>query len=83
MSDKDAEETLSALGGEVTEESKKKIQQRMEQVRKMFRQSKISGTSSVTYESVTQPELEASDFQFSPPDDAELKESLFGGFLGQ
>jgi outer membrane lipoprotein-sorting protein len=82
FTDEQIEEGVKGLGQEVTEESKKKMRQMMERSRKLMSTMKMKGSSTELHKSVSSPELKASDFQFSPPQSAALKESLFGGFLG-
>ena len=82
LTDEQIEEGVKSLGQEVTEENKKRMRQVMEQSRKMMSTMKIQGSTTELHENVSSPELNASDFQYSPPQGATLKESLFGGFLG-
>ena len=82
LTDEQIGEGVKSLGQEVTEENKKKMRQIMERSRKMISTMKMKGSSTELHENVSSPELKASDFQFSPPQGATSKESLFGGFLG-
>ena len=44
---------------------------------------KLSGTSTELHQKISTPALKPDDFQFTPPKDAVLKDSLFGGMLEQ
>jgi hypothetical protein len=70
------------LGQEVTEETKKNTRQTMERTRRMMKTMNMKGSSTEVHSTVSSPELDETDFKFSPPKGTALKESLFGGILG-
>ncbi len=82
MTDEQLEAGIKSLGQEVTEETKKNMREMMEKSRSMIKTMKMKGTSTELHATVSSPELNETDFQFSPPAGAVLKESLFGGTLG-
>lgn len=79
MSDEDIENALGVLGQEVTEESKKNMKEMMDMSRQVLAERKIKGTLTEVYREVSSPELSQDDFEYTPPPNAVLKESLFEG----
>ena len=82
MTDEELEEAIKGLGQEVTDETKKNMRQMMERTRKMMKTMNMKGSSTEVHSSVSSPELDDTDFKFSPPKGTVLKESLFGGIVG-
>ena len=83
MTDEQVDEAIKGMGQEVTDESRKNMRKMMESSRTMLQTMKMKGSSTEIHTDVSSPELSGSDFKFAPPQDAVLKESLFGGVLGQ
>ena len=83
MTGKQLDEAVRGMGLEVTEENKKKVREQMAQSTKLVKAMKISGTFTELYLKVSAPALKTDDFQFVPPKDAVLKDSLFAGLLGR
>ena len=77
MTDEELEKTIKAMGQQVTDESKKNMREMMEQSQKVLKAG-LKGSSTELHASVSSPELNTNDFNFSPPEGAVLKESLFG-----
>ncbi len=82
LTDEQLEEGVKALGQEATAENMQRMRELMERSRKVVSTMKMTGSVTEVHASASSPELNAADFQFSPPPDTELKESPFGGFLG-
>jgi hypothetical protein len=81
MTDKQIEEALRGLGEEVNAESKAKMKKRMAGIKQMIAQVKLKGMSTETQNDIQSPELKEDDSHFTPPDNAQPKQSLFGNFL--
>ena len=81
LTEKQFEEAIRGMGLAVTEENKKSMRERMAQSMKLLRTMKIRGTSTEVQRNISSPQLKKEDFAFTPPKDAVLKESLFGGLL--
>jgi hypothetical protein len=81
MSDAELEQAIEGLGEKVNEESKTKMRKMMAGARERIKAMNLKGTSTEIYSSVSSPELDQDDFQYTPPEGTVLKESLFGGFL--
>lgn len=82
FTDEQLEASIKSMGMKVTEESKKNMKEMMARSRDVFKNMKINGTSTEIQVKISSPDLSKKDFQYAPPKDAELKESLFGGILG-
>ncbi len=82
LTDEQLEETIKGLGQEVTEETKKNMKQMMERASAMTKTMKLKGLSTELQKNVSSPELDVTDFEFTPPKNATLKESLFGKDFG-
>lgn len=81
MDDAQLEESIKALGREVTKESKQEMKRLIEQSEELFAMTKIKGTSTEIYREVSSPMLKREDFEFDLPAGVILKESLFDGFM--
>lgn len=77
MNDAQLEETLKAMGQEVTEENKNKYREMLESMSKMS----VRGTVTENHESITSPDLNPKDFQFTFPEGTTLLSS-FDAMLG-
>lgn len=76
MTDEMIEETLGMMGEEVTEESKKRIRDMMDQSREMMEEVKLKGLSTEQHAKISSPELSAADFRYELPKDAKRRDSL-------
>jgi len=81
-SDQELEDSIRALGQEVTEESKKNMKEMMEGMKNMMKNMDLKGSSIEQHTVISTPELSESDFQYIPPEGTVQKESLFGELLG-
>ena len=81
MTDEQIEEALKGLGEEVNAESKARMKKRMAGIKQMMAQVKLKGMSTETQNDIQSPEFDEDDFEFTPPDNAQRKQSLFGNFL--
>ena len=82
MTDESIEESIKAMGQEVTEESKQRMRETMKTAAEALKGTNTKGSSTETHTDISFPELSKDDFEFAVPEGAELKESLFGGVLG-
>ncbi len=82
MTDEELEQTIKAMGQEVTEENKKSMREMMNGSRDAFKTMKIRGSSTELHVKISSPQMSKKDFQFAVPEGTVLKESLFGGLLG-
>jgi hypothetical protein len=78
ISDADLEKSLRAMGQPVTEESKKQMRDMMQSARNALKNGGPDGSSTETQIAISSPDLTESDFHFTPPNGAALKDSLFG-----
>ena len=78
MTDEQLEEAIKGMGQKVTEESKQKTREMM----KSLKTAQLKGSSTELHADILTPDATKNDFQFTPPKDSVLKESLFGGVLG-
>ena len=82
MTDEQLEESIKAMGKEVTEESKRSVREMMKKSMAMLKTSKLKGSTTETHTAISSPELKDGDFVYEVPKGAVLKESLFGSVLG-
>lgn len=82
MTDEDIEEALKSMGQEVTDESRQKMKEMMEQSKDVVRAAMLKGSSTELHVEISSPAATANDFQFAPPKGSVLKDSLFGNVLG-
>jgi hypothetical protein len=82
MTDESLEESIKAMGQEVTEENTQRMREVMKRTADSVKGMDIKGSSTETHTDISFPELTKDDFQFAVPEGTELKESLFGGVLG-
>lgn len=77
LTDEQIEEMMKGMGLEITEESKKKMKERMKEPDDEHENKELRGSSTESYVKISSPELSAKDFNFTPPPGAVLKKSLF------
>jgi hypothetical protein len=82
MTDEDMAKAIKAMGLEVNDETKKNMRDMMEKSKAALNTASLKGSMMEVQAHVSSPALTAKDFQFTPPADAVLKDSLFGGLLG-
>jgi outer membrane lipoprotein-sorting protein len=82
MTDEDMAKAMKAMGLEVNDETKKNMRDMMEKSKAALNTAALKGSMTEVQAHVSSPALTAKDFQFTPPADAVLKDSLFGGLLG-
>ena len=78
MTDKMIEDSLRATGQEVSKESLSRMREMIKNARKTLETAQLKGNTVESHMRITFPELEATDFIFSPPIGARLNKSLFG-----
>jgi len=81
LTDEQLEQALTAMGQEVTQESKDNMKEMLEKSRAMLKTTKLTGSTTELHVKVSFPALSKSDFKFTLPEDAVLKDSLFEGML--
>ena len=81
LTDKEIEETLEGMGVEVTDESKERMAQMMEESEASVKNVKLKGFTVELHTGISFPELHQKDFKYEVPDGTELKDSLFGGIF--
>lgn len=81
MTDEQIEEALATMGTDVTPESVANMREMMENAAKMMETSNLTGDITETHVTISFPELNESDFQFTPPEGAVLTDSLFSGIF--
>lgn len=81
-SDEELEESIRALGQEVTEESKKNMKEMMESMKSMMKNMDMKGSSIEQHTVISSPEVDDTDFSYTPPEGTVQKDSLFGELLG-
>jgi len=81
MTDQQLEETIKAMGQEVTKESREAMRKMMKQAEDMMQTDKMKGTTTELHSKIATPKLIEGDFAFKVPVDTALKESLFGEVL--
>ncbi len=80
--DEELDEALKAMGQEPTEATRKSMRELMSSSQALFKNVKITGTSTETHTNISSPVLSHMDFQFVPPNDAVMKDSLFDSITG-
>lgn len=83
LTDEQLEETIKGMGKEVTDESKQKMKEMMEKSKEALKTASIKGSSTELHTDISTSHATAKDFQFTPPKDSVLKDSLFGEVLGE
>ncbi len=78
ISDADLKKAIQAMGQPVTDEALQKMREMMASAQQALKGGS-SGLSTETQTEIATPNLGASDFQFTPPPGATLKETLFDG----
>ena len=81
VTDQQLEESIKAMGLEVTEERKESMRKMMKQLEETMRTASLRGISTELYVKIDTPKLMEGDFVFKLPDGTALKESLFDGML--
>ncbi|NQU43315.1 DUF2092 domain-containing protein [bacterium] len=81
MTDDQIEESLKAMGEEVTEEKKENMRQMMDKAGEALKNMGMSGSSVEVHTNISSPELGEGDFQPDLPTDAVLKESFMGAVM--
>jgi hypothetical protein len=79
--DQQLEESIRAMGKEVTPESMDEIRKTMTQVLDDMKNAKTKGLLTETQEKISTPTLSQQDFEFKIPPGTVLKESVFGEVL--
>ena len=79
MTDQQLDEAIKASGQEVTNASRQQMRDMMKQTQETMKTANLMGTSTEIHLKISSPDLTAADFAFTPPADAPLKASLFGG----
>ncbi len=82
MTDEQLEEAIKSMGQKVTEESKQKMKEMMKKSNDVINSASLKGSSTELHAEISTPDAIAKDFQFTPPKDSVLKDSLFGNVLG-
>ena len=82
MTNERLDDTLKLMGRDVTEENRKSLREMMNVSRNIVKTTKVKGVSTETHTKISSPELNKTDFEFEPPKDAVLKDTLFGGIFG-
>jgi outer membrane lipoprotein-sorting protein len=82
MSDEDMAKAIKAMGLEVNDETKKNMREMIEKSKSTLNTSTLKGSVTEIQAHVSSPSLTEKDFHFTPPADAVLKDSLFGGIIG-
>jgi len=81
MTDQQLNESIKAMGQEVTEESREAMRKMMKQAEDTMQTVKLKGTLTELQSKIATPKLIEGDFAFKVPVGTALKESLFGGML--
>jgi len=81
MTNEQLDEAIKGMGQEVTEESRKNMREVMDRSRAVLKNMKLKGLSTETHVTISSPELSKADFRFVLPNDAVMKDSLFGSIL--
>lgn len=76
VTDEEAEQIAKQMGQEVTEESKAKARETVNQLRERMRQMGLKGTLTETHTDVSSPKLKDEDFKYEVPEGTEFKDSL-------
>lgn len=78
MTDEQVDEAIKRMGRNVTEENRKTMREMMNRAMDVLKTTKMKGSSTETHVKISSPELDKADFQFVPPKNAVLKDSLLG-----
>lgn len=81
MTDEQVDDTLKLMGRDVTEENRKSLREMMSASRNIVKSMKVKGVSTETHTKISSPELNKADFEFEPPTNAVLKDTLFDGIF--
>jgi hypothetical protein len=81
MTDEQLDEAIKGMGQKVTEENRKNMREVMDRSQALLKNMKIKGLSTETHVTISSPELSKADFRFVLPNDAVMKDSLFGSIL--
>jgi hypothetical protein len=79
MTDEELEETIKAMGQKLTDEAKTRMREAMKRSLDSLKTTKMTGSFTELHEEISSPETTVRDFQFSLPEGAVLKKSLFPG----
>ena len=79
ITDQQLEQSVRAIGQEVTEENKEAMRRIMKQAEDTTKTAKLKGTSTEVHAKIASPKLSDRDFAFTLPVGTVLKDSLFGG----
>ena len=81
MTDEQLEEAIKGMGQKVTEENRQKMKEMMKTATGVLKMDQLKGSSTELHANISTPDATRKDFQFTPPGDSVLKDSLFGGGL--
>lgn len=81
ITDVQLDEALKGMGQQPTEETRKSMREMMNGSQALIKNMKITGSSTETHTNISSPPLSHMDFQFAPPKDAVMKESLFDSLM--
>ena len=81
MTDEQLDEAIKGMGQKVTDETRQKMKDMMKKSSDVLKTAKLKGSSTEIHVNVSSPDVSAKDFQFTPPKDSVLKDSLFGNVL--
>jgi len=77
MTDEQLEMAIEAMGQDVTEESKENMRKMMNSAKEMVKNIELKGSITESHNEISSPELDKSDFQYTPPEGTVLKDNLF------
>jgi len=82
LNDEQLEESIKAMGQQVTKESKQRMRALLKQSAEVLAKTQMKGWSTEIHTGVSSPDISRQDVTFNLPDGAVLKESLFEGIMG-
>jgi hypothetical protein len=77
LTDEQLDTTIKNMGLADTPEARQNLKDQMKMAKNLFKDSKMHGSFTETYDDISSPELKKEDFKFQLPDGVVLKESLF------
>jgi outer membrane lipoprotein-sorting protein len=81
MTDQQLDESIKAMGQQVTDATRQQMRDSMKKAQESLKTANLKGSSTEVHLKINSPDLKDSDFDFKPPAEATLKDSLFGGMM--
>jgi Predicted periplasmic protein (DUF2092) len=81
LTDEQLEEAIRSMGLKVTDESKQNVRALMTRSRDILNTVTVKGFTVELHHNISSPRMTKNDFQYAPPEDAVLRESLFKNFF--